>query len=76
MSGLTRDGTAEPISRDQTLRRERGRGNMHFPSLAGHEQDWQPCMYVCMYGHTYSKKSMDQPGTVASPARGQPNKEN
>ena len=27
---------------------------------------------VCMYGHTYSK-SMDQPGTVANPARGQLN---
>ena len=27
-------------------------------------------MYVCMYGHTYSK-SMDQPGKAASPARGQ-----
>ena len=26
-----------------------------------------------MYGHTYSK-SMDQPGNVASPARGQPNR--
>ena len=32
------------------------------------------CMYVCMYGHTYSK-SMDQPGKVANPARGQPNRE-
>ena len=31
-------------------------------------------MYVCMYGHTYSK-SMDQPGKVASPARGQLNRE-
>ena len=30
---------------------------------------------VCMYGHTYSK-SMDQPGKVASPARGQLNREN
>ena len=29
----------------------------------------------CMYGHTYSK-SMDQPGKVASPARGQLNREN
>ena len=28
-----------------------------------------------MYGHTYSK-SMDQPGKVANPARGQLNKEN
>ena len=33
------------------------------------------CMYVCMYGHTYSK-SMDQPGKVASPARGQLNRKN
>ena len=31
MSRLTRDGTAEPVSRDQTLRRERGQGNIHFP---------------------------------------------
>ena len=30
---------------------------------------------VCMYGHTYSK-SMDQPGKVANPARGQLNREN
>ena len=28
-----------------------------------------------MYGHTYSK-SMDQPGKVANPARGQVNREN
>ena len=28
-----------------------------------------------MYGHTYSK-SMDQPGKVANPARGQLNREN
>ena len=32
-------------------------------------------MYVCMYGHTYSK-SMDQPGKVASPARGQLKRKN
>ena len=32
-------------------------------------------MYVCMYGHTYSK-SMDQPGKVANPARGKLNREN
>ena len=31
-------------------------------------------MPVCLYGHTYSK-SMDQPGKVANPARGQLNKE-
>ena len=41
------------------------------------------CVIVCvyllyciqLYGHTYSK-SMDQPGKVANPARGQPNREN
>ena len=43
MSRLTRDGTAELVSRDQILRRERGHGNIHFPCSADHdEQDWQP----------------------------------
>ena len=36
------DGTAEPVSRDQILRRERGQGNIKFPCSADHEQDWQP----------------------------------
>ena len=31
VSRLTRDGAAEPVSRDQILRRERGQGNFHFP---------------------------------------------
>ena len=31
MSRLTRDGTAEPISRDQILRYARGQGNIIFP---------------------------------------------
>ena len=34
MSRLTRDGTAEPVSRDQILRRERGQGNTIFPCSA------------------------------------------
>ena len=42
MSRLTWDGTAEPVSRDQCLRRERGQRNIYFPCLADHEQDWQP----------------------------------
>ena len=42
MSKLTRDGTAEPVSRDQILRHVRGHGNIHFPCSADHEQDWQP----------------------------------
>ena len=38
----TRDGTAEPVSRDQILRHARGRGNINFPCSADDEQDWQP----------------------------------
>ena len=34
---MTRDGTAEPVSRDQILRREPGQGNIHFPCSADHE---------------------------------------
>ena len=58
MSRLTRDGTAELVSRDQILRRDRGQGNnIHFPCSADHEQDWQPYPvdpYSCdMCDHTY-----------------------
>ena len=42
MSRLTRDGTAEPVSRDQILRHARGQGKINFPCSADHEQDWQP----------------------------------
>ena len=43
MSRLTRDRTAEPVSRDQILRHPRGQGNVHFPCSADHEQeDCQP----------------------------------
>ena len=42
MNRLTRDGTAEPVSRDQILRHARGQGDVHFPCSADHEQDWQP----------------------------------
>ena len=42
MSRLTRDGMAEPFSRDQILRGEWGQGNIYFPCSADHEHDWQP----------------------------------
>ena len=42
MSRLTRDGTAEPVSRNQILRHARGQGPINFPCSADHEQDWQP----------------------------------
>ena len=41
---LNRDGTAEPVSRDEILRRERAQGNtsIHlFSCSADHEQDRQ-----------------------------------
>ena len=69
MSRLTRDGTAEPVSRDQILRHARGQGNVHFPCSADHEQDWQPYPVdpysaICddhTYIHTYAllRKSLN-----------------
>ena len=59
MSRLMRDETAEPVSRDQFLRRERGQGIIHFPcSAADHEQGWQPCpvamvIHLNIALHTY-----------------------
>ena len=62
MSRLTREGTAESVSRDQILRHARGQGNLHFSCSADHEQDWQPypvdpySAIICddhTYIHTY-----------------------
>ena len=54
---MTRDGTAEPFSRDQILRRERGQGKPHFPWLADHGQNSQPYpvdqYFAESTGHTY-----------------------
>ena len=42
MSRLTRDGSAEPVSRDQIFRRERGQGKKNiFSCSADQKQDWQ-----------------------------------
>ena len=58
MSRLTRDRTADPVSRDQIFRRKRGQENIDFPCSADHEQDWQsypidlyPCC-IMLCGHT------------------------
>ena len=53
MGRLTRDGTAEPISRDQVFRREQGQRIVILPCSADHEQDWQPFPvdpYPCYIG--------------------------
>ena len=39
---MARDRTAESVSRDRILRRERRQGNIRFPCSADHEQHWQP----------------------------------
>ena len=58
MSRLTRDGTAEPVSRDQTLRHVWGQGNISFPCSADHEQDLQPYpvdpYFAICDDHTYT----------------------
>ena len=69
MSRLTRDGTAEPVSRDQILRHARGQGNINFPCSVDHEQDWQPYPVdpysaICddhTYIHTYIHSIGDNP---------------
>ena len=38
LSRLTRDGFAEPVSRDQIPKGERGQGNIQFSCSADHEQ--------------------------------------
>ena len=66
MSRLTRDGTAEPVSRGQILRHARGQGNIHFLCSADDEQDWQPypvdpySAAIC-HDHTYSVASSAGP---------------
>ena len=61
MSRLTRDGTAETVSRYQILWHEQSsQGNINFPCSADHERDWQPypadpsTCYMC--DHTYIHK--------------------
>ena len=56
MSRLTLDGTAEPVSLDQILRRVRGQGNIHFPCSADHEHNLTRLIHtlLCvMTIHTY-----------------------
>ena len=59
MRRLAQDGTAEPLSRDQIVRAERGQGKNDLPCSADHEQDWQPYpvdpyFAVCEMDHTYT----------------------
>ena len=64
MGRLTRDGTAEPVSRDQILRRERGQGNIIFPvqlitSTIGNLTRLILTLAIC-HDYTYIKKQQQQ----------------
>ena len=63
-SGLRQDGTAEPVSRDQFRRRERGQGKHHFSLLSDHEREWQPCLV-----HPYFPECVDH-AYIRSPRYG------
>ena len=68
MCRLTRDGTAEPVSRDRILRHARGQGNIIFPCSADHEQDCQPYPVdpysaICD-DHTYIHTTVVVPGST------------
>ena len=56
---LTRNRTAEPVLRDQILRREREQGNINFISSADHEQVGNRLIHILLYevrdGCTYMK---------------------
>ena len=59
MSRLTREGAAEPVSRDQILRRERGQGNIFAVQLTTCRTDSLTypvdpyCCYMCDHTYTY-----------------------
>ena len=57
MSGLTRDGTAEPVSRDQMLTRERGVGEMFIFTVqlttTSRIGKVDPYYATCYDDHTY-----------------------
>ena len=60
MSRLTRDGTAEPVSRDQIFRHARGQGNIIFPvqlttSRIGNLTRLIHALLYVMTIHTYSR---------------------
>ena len=71
MSRLTRDGTAESVSRDQILRHERRQRNFHFPvELTTCRSGNLTRLIHTLYSSVYYRS------TGCQPARGQLNREN
>ena len=70
MSRLTQNGTAEPVSRDQILRHERGQGHFHFSCSADHVQDWQPYTVIntlAIYVTIHTSLALAQARAVLAP---------
>ena len=61
MRKRTRDETAEPVSRDQILRREMGQGNIHFPCSADHDICRRPDNHTCFCLFFSSFFSLEMP---------------
>ena len=67
MSRLTRDGTAEPVSRDQFLRHARGQGNIIFPvqlttsRIGNLTRLIHTLLYVMTYIRTYNGQKRELP---------------
>ena len=75
MSRLTRDGKAEPVSRDQILRHARGQGNINFPvqlttsrigNLARLIHTLLYVMTIDTYIHTYIRMMVTDAGILMS----------
>ena len=62
----TRDGTAEPVSRDEIFRRKRGQGKNHFPRSVEHDQDWQPYP-VDLYSAESADHTLMELGSLYAP---------
>ena len=56
LSRLTRDGTAEPISRDQILRRERGQANRYGKTAHRNLQHRNKCVHLLLCAREDPKK--------------------
>ena len=70
MSRLTRDGTAEPISRNQILRHKRGQEKNISSCWADHEQDRElypvdPYPAICD-DHTFIQHTIGFPNGIIS----------
>ena len=79
MSRLMSDGTAEPVSRDQILRRKQAQGKIH--RSADHEQNWQPYrlmpglllyMMTILYTQTYTSRTGNRTRLIHTLLKGFP----